>query len=241
MSRSALLAGAAAFFAGITSLAAAPLHVNNVWIERDRWLLPDWESLTESDDDAIVANLDLIATVSRTLAGGGISLYVAPIPFKARFCQHDLPAGAVSPSVQRRYARSIGWMNDRGVRAVDLAAGFRSLGQAPYYRTDQHWTSPAAESAGAAIATAVGGADAGPPASSRAFVAERLGDLTMLLPPERRATIGPERFVLRTPYDADLAGYDVRTGAVGAPDASARVHVAGSSFVRSFRSMFSDH
>ncbi len=162
------------------------------------------------------------------------------IPFKARYSADVLPAGAMSESVATRYARSLQAMQSRGLQTVDLDAVMRPLqtaAQPAYYPTDQHWTAPSVDAAGAAIAAAIKANWNVPERGKRdplpALVVEKhVGDLATLLPPADRTQIGPETYRLRTAYDADLTGYNMFTGAIPVADDSPLVQVVGSSFVR---------
>jgi alginate O-acetyltransferase complex protein AlgJ len=241
LSRSTFVRSAGALALGAAGIAPARADetVNNVLIEGDRWLLPAWQSLTVEDVPGTNTTLDLIAETGKILAGGGIGLLVASIPFKARYCPALAP-GALSAAVSARYARTQQALASRGLQTVDLAAALQPLvtaGQPVYYHTDQHWTTPAAEAAGAAVAAAIeqqwklpAAVRSAPPAPL--VVTKRVGDLAALLPAARRDQIGPETFELRTPYDADMQGYDLFTGQTMPIPQQGLVQLVGSSFVR---------
>jgi alginate O-acetyltransferase complex protein AlgJ len=240
LSRSTFVRAAGAIALGAAGVAPARADdaVNNVLIENDRWLLPAWQSLTTDDVAATNTVLDLIAETGKILAGGGIGLLIASVPFKARYCP-TLAPGSISPAVNARYDRTQQALASRGLQTVDLAAALQPVAAAGpvYYHTDQHWTTPAAEAAGSAVAAAIEQQwklpAAGKPAPAAPLVAtKRFGDLAALLPPARRDQIGMETFELRTAYDADMQGYDLFTGQTMPIPQQGLVQLVGSSFVR---------
>ncbi len=242
LSRKLFVAGAAAWAAaaGRNPASAAEQKVNNVLIEDDRWLLPGWETLTDPDDAGVATTLDLVAQTGKILAAKGIGLMLVSIPFKGRYCD-DLAAGEISPAVQSRYARSLTAMQSRGLKTVDLDAALRPVQTGDttvYYRTDQHWGSAAVEAAGVAIAATLRTGWSIPDRGKHEplvpwITDKRIGDLATLLPPATQAQIGPETYKLRTPYGADLTGYDLFSGSLmPLPEGPPLVQVVGSSFVR---------
>jgi alginate O-acetyltransferase complex protein AlgJ len=223
--------------AGVRAAPAAATEF--VWIGKNRWLFPAWESLSDPGDAALSRSLDLIERAASMFSERGVGLLVAVVPFKARYYESELPDGmALAESVKSRYARILAWARQRGITAVDLDAAILPVAtgdQTIYYHTDQHWTSWSAEAAGVACADAIGanwqlgGVPGGGAKLGKWMSGKRLGDLTSLLPKERQAEIGDETYVVRQVYAAELAG---RSTDGLLPAGSFPVHVVGNSFSR---------
>jgi alginate O-acetyltransferase complex protein AlgJ len=237
------------FLLGAAAAALAPCvrpapagAADAVWVGRDRWLFPAWESLTDPGDAAIGATLDLIRSADAMFASRGVGLLVAVVPFKARYYESELPAGMVlGEQVKSRYARVLEWLGQRGIRTVDLDAAIRTVAtgdQTIYYHTDQHWTAWSAEAAALACAGELRKGrqltgDAGGGDKLGSWMTEKhLGDLTTLLPKAEQANLGDETYIIRQPYNADLRAQNIQSGNDLLPAGDIPVHVVGNSFSR---------
>ncbi len=203
---------------------------------KDGWLFPGWGSLTTVDVRGIDNTTRLIAQARDLLAARGVKLDVLLLPDKARFYQDKLPDGrALSPAVQRRYALIVDKLKQAGISTFDDEAVLRRVkdgGQEVFYRTDQHWTQPAADATAEATAQMVARDAprlAGQPGSGMAlgsiFNERRYGDLAELfLTADEKRQVGREV-------------YSVRRQAPGqslVDDAPAPVHVTGHSMVQPY-------
>lgn len=202
----------------------------------DGWLFPGWGSLTEVDSRGIEASTQLIKDAQQALAARQVQLQVLVLPDKTLFYQDKLPAGkSLSPQVQQRYQSILGSLRKAGIPAFDDAAVLaqvKKAGQEVFYRTDQHWTQPAADATAVATAEQIkrdvpslkGTAGSGMTLGSE-FKERRFGDLAeRFLTPEQRKQTGRETFTVRR-----------QAAAGGLLDAApAPVHVTGHSMVQPY-------
>ncbi|MDD0974667.1 alginate O-acetyltransferase AlgX-related protein [Pseudomonas fontis] len=202
----------------------------------DGWLFPGWGSLTEVDSRGIEASTQLIKDAQQALAARQVQLQVLVLPDKTLFYQDKLPAGkSLSPQVQQRYQTILGSLRKAGIPAFDDAAVLaqvKKAGQEVFYRTDQHWTQPAADATAVATAEQIkrdvpslkGTAGSGMTLGSE-FKERRFGDLAeRFLTPEQRKQTGRETFTVRR-----------QAAAGGLLDAApAPVHVTGHSMVQPY-------
>ncbi|WP_205621228.1 alginate O-acetyltransferase AlgX-related protein [Pseudomonas cremoricolorata] len=202
----------------------------------DGWLFPGWGSLTEVDSRGINDSTALIKDAQQALAARGIKLQVLVLPDKTRFYPDKLPAGkSLSPAVQQRYKTILSSLRQAGISAIDDEQVLRQLkdkGTDVFYRTDQHWTQPAADATAVATAEQVrrdvptlkGNAGSGMALGSE-FKERRFGDLAeRFLTPDQRKETGRETFTVRRQVAADsLLG-----------DTPAPLHVTGHSMVQPY-------
>ena len=140
-------------------VAAANQDSSIVLTGKDGWLFPAWGSLTDVDSAAVARNTALIAEAQRTLAAAGVKLQVLVLPDKALFYEDKLPDGKrLGDAVRGRYALELSGLVNAHVPAVDALQAMRQVkqgGQEVFYRSDQHWTQPAADAVAAAVAAKV--------------------------------------------------------------------------------------
>ncbi|GGC03372.1 hypothetical protein GCM10007205_10710 [Oxalicibacterium flavum] len=200
------------------------------------WLFPGWGSLTVLDENGIDASVKLLAFVRHALAERGVRLEVLLLPDKVYFAQDKLPANRqVSPAVLGRYETILKKLDAAGMPILDVKALLQAeqkKGVPAYYRSDQHWTLPAAE------ATAVASAEfikkqipvlkgkAGTGLQLGAEVRERrFGDLAELfLSPEERKQIGRETYTTRRSVAGELLD----------ESGPSPVHISGHSMVQPY-------
>lgn len=203
---------------------------------KEGWLFPRWGSLTTVDNTGIDNATNLIAQANKILAAKGIKLELLLLPDKVRFYQDKLPDGeAMSPQVQQRYSQILGKLQQSGVSTFDAEAAMRKVqqaGQDVYYRTDQHWTQPAADATADATAALIkqdvpqlagqagSGKALGAPVKDR-----RYGDLAdLFLSSDEKKQLGRDTFAVRR--EAQSAGL--------LDDAPAPVHVTGHSMMQPY-------
>ena len=140
-------------------VAAANQDSSIVLTGRDGWLFPAWGSLTEVDTAAVARNTALIAEAQRALAAAGVKLQVLLLPDKALFYEDRLPEGKrLGDPVRGRYALELEGLAKAQVPAVDALQTMRQVkqgGQDVFYRSDQHWTQPAADAVAVAVAAKI--------------------------------------------------------------------------------------
>ncbi|WP_411849865.1 alginate O-acetyltransferase AlgX-related protein [Stenotrophomonas sp. LGBM10] len=207
-----------------------------VLVGKDGWLFPAWGSLSDVDTKAVDASTALIAEAKAALAARGIRLEPLVLPDKVIFYEDRLPEGkVVSPSVEKRYDTILASLKRAGIDALDakqVLSGVRASGADVFYRSDQHWTQVAADATADAMAARIKAAVptlAGEPGSGMALGREvrerRYGDLAELfLPPDQRAAIGRETFVVRRAAEGQSL----------LDDGKAPVHVTGHSMVQAY-------
>ena len=207
-----------------------------VLVGKDGWLFPAWGSLTDVNTTAIAENTALIAEAKRALADVGVELQVLILPGKTRFYEDKLPDGKeLGESVRKRYALERDGLADAGVTVVDalqVLSQVKQSGREVFYRTDQHWTQPAADAVAVAVAEKVHEQVpllSGQPGSGMALGSEinerRFGDLAQLfLTAKQRAAIGRDTFTVRRQAEhSSLLDDDI-----------APVHVTGHSMVQPY-------
>lgn len=216
--------------------AAAAQDSEIVLVGRDGWLFPAWGSLTEVDTAAVARNTELIADAQRALAAAGITLQVLVLPDKALFYEDKLPDGRrLGDSVRGRYALEIDSLAKAQVPAIDALQVLHQVsqgGQEVFYRSDQHWTQPAADAVATAVAAKVKAQVqvlAGQAGSGMVLGSEvkerRFGDLAELfLTDEQRKAIGRDTFTVRRQAEQQSL----------LDDAPAPVHVTGHSMVQPY-------
>lgn len=209
---------------------------NIVIVGKDGWLYAAWASLSDTDSQAIDASSKLIKEAQTRLAARGVHLELLLLPDKVVLYEEHLPQGkTVSASVKKRYDTILASLRAAGVEVLDTKKLFTKLrheGKDVYYRSDQHWTLPAAETVAAAIASRIRqavpkikGADGSGMPLGKEIRERRYGDLAdLFLPQEQRTAIGRETFVVRMSNDA-MPLLD---------DAKAPVHVTGHSMVQAY-------
>jgi len=207
-----------------------------VIVGKDGWLFPAWGSLSTVDPAAVQASTQLIAEASRRLAARGVRLEVLVLPDKVTFYEDRLPAGRqVSASVKQRYDTLLASLAAAGVQALDarkVLATVQAGGVEVFYRSDQHWTQPAADATAVALAAKIKAEVpqlAGTPGSGMPLGSEvkerRYGDLAELfLPPDQRSAIGRETFVVRRAAQTQSL----------LDEGPAPVHVTGHSMVQAY-------
>ena len=202
----------------------------------DGWLFPGWGSLTTVDAKGIDNSTALIKETRDALNAKNIKLQVVVLPDKTLFYQDKLPADKkLSPEVKQRYQLIMSKLKGAGISTFDdfaLLNQLRNSGTDVFYRTDQHWTQPAAD------ATAVASAElikrdvpnlAGSPGTGMVLGKElkerRFGDLAeRFLTPDQQKQTGRDTFVVRR-----------QEAAAGLLDsAPAPVHVTGHSMVQPY-------
>lgn len=230
--RGLLAAGLSVALSG-TALAQADSSI--VIIGKDGWLFPGWGSLTQIDTAGIDATTKLIKETSDALAKRNIKLEVLLLPDKTLFYQDKLPDGkSLSPAVKGRYQTILGKLRQANIPAIDDEAVLSKVkqgGQEVFYRSDQHWTQPAADATAVALAAQIkqevklgGKPGTGMPLGSE-FNERRYGDLAELfLTPDQRKQTGRDTFTVRR--QADNQGL--------LDDAPAPVHVTGHSMVQPY-------
>lgn len=205
-------------------------------VGKDNYLFAAWGLTDAPDWTAIDATVARIADVNRRLAARGIVLIAPVLPNKKLFYGDKLqPADALTPAMLGRYAGIRDRMAAAKVPGFDVEAIFRGIqakGDEVYYRTDQHWTQPAADATAQATADLIhqlvpklaGEAGTGLPLGTIAKE-RRYGDLAdRFLSPEQRLAAGREIFTIRrTTEQADLLD-----------SAPAPVHVTGNSLVNPY-------
>jgi len=219
-----------------TSIAAAAQDSSIVLTGKDGWLFPAWGSLTEVDTAAVTRNTALIAEAERALAAAGVKLQVLVLPDKALFYEDRLPDGKrLGDAVRGRYALELDGLNKAKVPAIDALQVLRQVkqgGQDVFYRSDQHWTQPAADAVAVAVAakvkeqvpTLAGQAGSGMALGSE-IKERRFGDLAELfLTDEQRKAIGRDTFTVRRQAEQQSL----------LDDAPAPVHVTGHSMVQPY-------
>jgi len=207
-----------------------------VLVGRDGWLFPAWGSLTEVDTAAVARNTELIADAQHALAAAGIALQVLVLPDKALFYEDRLPDGKrLGDPVRGRYALEVDGLSKAQVPAIDALQVLRQVrqgGQDVFYRSDQHWTQPAADAVATAVAAKVkeqvpvlaGQAGSGMVLGSE-VKERRFGDLAELfLTDEQRKAIGRDTFTVRRQAEQQSL----------LDDAPAPVHVTGHSMVQPY-------
>ncbi|MEG2804222.1 twin-arginine translocation pathway signal [Stenotrophomonas sp.] len=216
--------------------AAANQDSSIVLIGKEGWLFPAWGSLTEVDAPAIARNTQLIAQARTALAAAGVKLEVLVLPDKALFYEDKLPEGKrLGEAVRGRYALVHDGLEKAGVPAVDALQVLRQVkqgGQEVFYRSDQHWTQPAADAVAVAVAAQIHQqvpSLAGEAGSGMALGSEikerRFGDLAELfLTDDQRKTIGRDTFTVRRQAEQQSL----------LDDAPAPVHVTGHSMVQPY-------
>ena len=122
----------------------------------DGWLFPGWGSLTAVDAKGIDNSTALIKEARTELNKKGIQLQVVVLPDKTLFYQDKLPADKkLSPEVKQRYQLIMSKLKGAGISTFDdfaLLNQLRNSGTDVFYRTDQHWTQPAADATAVASA-----------------------------------------------------------------------------------------
>ena len=203
---------------------------------KDGWLFGGWGSLTDVDTSSIDKNIALIAQARDLLAKQKVQMQVLLLPDKMHFYADKLPDGkALSPAVQGRYSTILGKLQQAGIGSFDDEAVLKQVqqtGNDVFYRTDQHWTLPAADATAEAAAQMVrkavpnlaGQAGTGLPLGAVAKE-RRYGDLAELfLTPDEKKQIGREVYTIRRqPESQSLVD-----------DAPAPVHVTGHSMVQPY-------
>ena len=229
----------AAAMALVAATLAAPLQAQQsdvVIVGKEGWLFPAWGSLSEVDETAVQSSTALIAEAKQALAAGGVQLEVLVLPDKVTFYEDRLPEGRViSDSVTRRYDTIRNALQAAGVDTLDarkVLADTRASGKDVFYRSDQHWTQPAADAIADAIAARIKQKVpnlAGTPGTGMPLGSEtrerRYGDLAELfLDPAQRAAIGRDTFVVRRAAEGQSL----------LDDDKAPVHVTGHSMVQAY-------
>ncbi|MFJ1301436.1 twin-arginine translocation pathway signal [Pseudomonadota bacterium AL_CKDN230030165-1A_HGKHYDSX7] len=207
-----------------------------VFMGKDGWLFPGWGSLTQVDTAGIDASTQLIKDTRDALAKRNIQLEVLVLPDKTRFYGDKLPADkSLSPAVQGRYQTILGKLKQAQILAIDDEAVLQKVkqgGQDVFYRSDQHWTQPAADATAVAVAAQIkqnvkqlaGKPGTGMPLGS-VFNERRYGDLAELfLTAEQRKQIGRDTFTVRRQAEGQSL----------LEDAPAPVHVTGHSMVQPY-------
>lgn len=167
-----------------------------VMIGDDGWLF----SSEEFEADLGYAEEDfgrLVARVRDDLAARGLTLAVAVVPSKSRIMAERLGTRRMPPSLEPRYAAMIEVLRGLSVPAADLESALgatRDRGQAPFLRTDTHWSidgaKAAANEAARTILEALPGLETAAVSTAMTGEAEREGDLLSYLP-ERGASARP--------------------------------------------------
>ena len=196
--------------------AAQPQPGTLAVIGKDGYLFAGWGAGGTPDWAGIDATVARVAEVRKLLVAKGITLVVPVIPEKMGFYEDKLPDGTtLTPAMRSRYGRILEKLRAADVPTFDGDAPLRALqkqGQEVYYRTDQHWTQPAAD------AMAQGAADlirslvpnlAGAAGSGIALglIANerRFGDLAdRFLSADQRKAVGREIFSVRRAVEADI-------------------------------------
>jgi len=207
-----------------------------VMVGKDGWLFPGWGSLTDVDGAAIARNTALIAEARAALAAAGVRLEVLVLPDKALFYEDKLPDGKrMSDAVRGRYALIHDSLGKAQVPAVDALQVLRQVkqgGQEVFYRSDQHWTQPAADAVAVAVAAQVRqqvprlqGQDGTGMALGSEIKERRFGDLAELfLTDAQRKAVGRDTFTVRRQSEQQAL----------LDDAPAPVHVTGHSMVQPY-------
>jgi len=219
----------------IASAQQAP-HSDVVIVGKEGWLFPAWGSLSEVDTTGVQAATALIAETQQALAARGVRLEVLVLPDKVTFYEDRLPEGrVVSDAVRKRYDVILGSLQAAGVDALDarkVLADTRAAGKDVFYRSDQHWTQPAADAVADAVAARIKQKVpvlAGEPGTGMALGSEtrerRYGDLAELfLDPAARSAVGRDTFVVRRAAEGQSL----------LDDGKAPVHVTGHSMVQAY-------
>ena len=219
-----------------TASASAAQDSSIVMVGKDGWLFPAWGSLSEVDGAAIGRNTALIAEARAALAAAGIALEVVVLPDKALFYEDKLPDGTrMSDAVRGRYALVRTDLVTAQVPAVDALQVLRQVkqgGQDVFYRSDQHWTQPAADAVAMAVAAQIRqqlphlqGQDGTGMALGSEIKERRFGDLAELfLTDAQRKAVGRDTFSVRRQSEQQAL----------LDDAPAPVHVTGHSMVQPY-------
>lgn len=205
-------------------------------VGKDNYLFAGWGTSDVPNWPAIDANVAKVALVSQRLAARGIALITPLLPSKKLFYAKELPEDeALTPEMLGRYAGIRERLVAAQVNTFDAETLFRSLqttGVDVYYRTDQHWTQPAADASAAATAQVINrlvprlAGESGTGMALGEFTRERrYGDLAdRFLSSEQRRSVGREVFNVRRPSPApDLLEATLSP-----------VHVTGNSMVQPY-------
>ncbi|SIR40065.1 twin-arginine translocation pathway signal [Pseudacidovorax sp. RU35E] len=206
------------------------------FVGQDNFIFAAWDSLATPEWKGIDATVARVAQVSQLLAAKGVALVVPVLPDKMRIYAEKLPADKpMSPEMRQRYAGILSRLQAAGVATFDdekLLMGLKAAGQNVYYRTDQHWTQPAADATAQATADLIRQKVpnlAGQPGTGMALGPlineRRYGDLAdRFLSPEQRRSVGREIYSVRRAGDGESL----------LADAPAPVHVTGNSMVQPY-------
>lgn len=163
--------------------------------------------------------LEQIGGIAAELRTQGAALVVAPVPAKSDLLARFSPDPEAPAQMQALYGRFIADLTAQGVPAVDTRPALDAL-EAPFLRTDTHWTPEGARAVAARIAGS-GLVDTGETAFTQTPEApkEFAGDLVRYITSDTlapRLGLAPERVA---PYHAV---------AQSAPDAGAALDIFGS-------------
>ncbi len=205
-------------------------------IGKDGYLFAGWGNAATPDWAGINATVARVTEVRKLLAAKGIALVVPVLPDKMALYEDRLPDGmGLSPEMRTRYARILEKLQAAGIPTFDDDSILRALtksGPPVYYRTDQHWTQPAADATAQATADVIRSLVpqlTGAPGTGMALGSmaneRRFGDLAdRFLSSEQRKAVGREVFSVRRAVEADSLLGEVR----------APVHVTGNSMVQPY-------
>ncbi len=220
----------------VTTAAVAADSSSIIIRGKDGWLFPGWGSLTQVDNAGIDSATRLIRDARDALAARHVELEVVVLPDKMLFYQDKLPDDkALSPEVKARYQAIHDKLTQAGIPTFDDEKVLRTIkesGQNVFYRTDQHWTQPAADATAQATADMIHrqtphlagqagtGMPLGPMTNERRF-----GDLAELfLTDDQRREVGRDTFTVRK----------AATEQSLLDDAASPVHVTGHSMVQPY-------
>jgi len=184
---------------------------SGVLVGRDWWLFSREEYETVPQAEAAIERwADRIAAVRDALADQGAVLVVSVVPSKAAIVADFRPA-PLPQAAASRYDQLQRALAERDVIVSDVREAL-VFSEAPFLRTDTHWTPAGAAAAALAIAATVRseapfrGLDATPFETTLGEPSERWGDLTTFLDlGSLRGRFGPPADLIAIPTTVSLA------------------------------------
>lgn len=126
---------------------------------RNGWLFTSEEfALNRGEAANYATNMTYFRTVAETLKANGAALAIVLIPAKARIHESALDPLTFPTYKGEIYARTLAGLRGEGIPAPDLLAAFTAAPQAPFLKTDTHWSPVGAELAARTLADTLKGA-----------------------------------------------------------------------------------
>ena len=210
---------------------------NGSVVGRNGWLYFVYDSPRQTYRARMAQSAALITEAAAMLRQAGIAPVLLYLPSKARLYPEHLPEDlGWLPEPEGRYAYGLEALRRGGTLVPDLLATLAGMKRDQpetllYFRTDTHWTAPAAEAAATEAARQMRQTLALPPARRRGtalgpptVVAYPKNDLALLLPAAERGRYPSETHRIRAPLPQPA-----RTALL--EEDSADIAVVGSSFM----------